>query len=196
MFSNEGHSPRPGIMLAPNLSANSPSKAFGPRKRIARMSDIGGPFSSASGYAKVTFSHRGLVSAVIVRISNGCAIMNSSLKNPRLCKPCLPKTKVQSLNSENSSSNSSHTLVIVVVLLDQPVEFSTGVRAYSIFASNGSDSSDSSKNSCESPTPYASTVVITRDARNTPATTARPLSLPRQAPTLASLSLLGNSDNL
>ena len=71
---------------------------------------------------------------------------------------------------------------MVVVLFDQPVPFSTGVRAYSILASNGSDLSDSSKKSCDNPTPYASTVVMTREARKTPAMTARPRSRPRQAP--------------
>ena len=49
MFSGDGHSPSPDIMLAPNLSASSPSKAPGPRNLIARLSDIGGPFASASG---------------------------------------------------------------------------------------------------------------------------------------------------
>ena len=103
------------------------------------------------------------------------------MNKPPLCIPCLPKTRVQSLNSLNSSSNSSHTLVIVVVLLDHPDAFSIGVLAYSIFASKGSDFKDSSKNSWDSPTPYANTVVITKEARKTPAITAIPLSLPLHA---------------
>ena len=49
MFSGLGHSPNPGIMLPPKRFANSPSKAPGPKKRIARMSEIGGPLASASG---------------------------------------------------------------------------------------------------------------------------------------------------
>ena len=69
-----------------------------------------------------------------------------------------------------------------MVLFDQPDAFSTGSRAYSIFASKGSDFNDSSKNSWDNPTPYARTVVMTKDERNTPVITARPLSLPLQAP--------------
>ena len=42
---------------------------------------------------------------------------------------------------------------MVEVLLDHPEAFSTGVRAYSIFASKGSDLSDSSKKSWDKPTP-------------------------------------------
>ena len=69
----------------------------------------------------------------------------------------------------------------MLVLFDQPVPFSTGVRANSILASNGSFLRDSSKKSCERPTPYERTVVITKDAKKTPAITAKPRSLPRQA---------------
>ena len=83
----------------------------------------------------------------------------------------------------------------MVVLFDHPDAFSTGVRANSIFASNGSESSDSSKNSCDRPTPYANTVVMTRDARKTPAITAIPRSLPRQALCPARRKRLGNSIN-
>ena len=134
--------------------------------------------------------------AEISRISRGCATTNSRLKNPPLCIPCRPRTSVQSLNSEKSSSNSSHTSLITVVLFDQPDAFSTGVRPYSILASNGSDLSDSSKNNCDKPTPYARTVVITSDERKTPVITARPLSLPLHAPCAARRSLLGNSVTL
>ena len=49
------------------------------------------------------------------------------------------------------------------------------VSPYSIFASNGSDLRDSSKNNWDNPTPYASTVVITKEERNTPVITAKPL---------------------
>ena len=68
---------------------------------------------------------------------------------------------------------------MVVVLLDHPSDESVGVLANSILASKGSPLSDSSKNNCDNPTPYESTVVITNEARNTPAITASPLSLPR-----------------
>ena len=131
-------------------SANSPSKAPGPRRRSILLVKTGGPFASASGKSNVSFSNNELFE-VADSIERYPASKASILKKePDCLMACLPKVRVQSAISSfkesSAHTSTSNDVSLVNVLFAKSPSGPGGGDSCSTFASYTSFSIETCRN--------------------------------------------------